>query len=120
MSWEMRSTLFSVAKRQTTGALHQIHLLAIENFRLAIRIKSDFVAANWNLSQCLLLIGDLRNGWKKYEYRKRETADNKCNRRVVSVPYKKWTGESLWDKVILVTAEQGVGDEVMFASCIPN
>ena len=31
-----------------------------------------------------------------------------------------WTGSRLEGKNILVYAEQGVGDEVMFASCIPD
>ena len=31
-----------------------------------------------------------------------------------------WTGDSLQGKKILVYGEQGVGDEVMFASCIPD
>ena len=35
-------------------------------------------------------------------------------------PYQLCDGEPLEDKVILTTAEQGVGDKVMFASCIPD
>ena len=35
-------------------------------------------------------------------------------------PYQLWDGQPLVDKVILITAEQGVGDEVMFASCISD
>ena len=39
---------------------------------------------------------------------------------VAITPYQPWNGESLIGKTIVVTAEQGVGDEIMFASCIPE
>ena len=31
-----------------------------------------------------------------------------------------WDGSSLADKTILVYGEQGIGDEIMFASCLPE
>ena len=90
---------------------------AVESYNRAIEFQPDFAEAHWNLSLALLLLGDLRNGWQEYEYRK---LVKKGKRRVVLAPYPLWEGEPLVDKVILVTAEQGVGDEVMFASCIPD
>jgi hypothetical protein len=36
------------------------------------------------------------------------------------LPFPLWRGESIAGKAILVAIEQGVGDQVMFASCIPD
>jgi ADP-heptose:LPS heptosyltransferase len=64
-----------------------------------------------------LSLGDFEQGWKKYEYGKFTT---KKDRITAKTPYTPWNGESLNNKTILITAEQGVGDEIMFASCIPD
>ena len=83
----------------------------------AIELQPDYAQAHSNLSHVLLLLGDLRNGWPEYEYGRLIKKDP---RRVVPAPYPLWNGQPLEDKAILVTAEQGVGDEVMFTSCIPD
>jgi len=98
---------------QNSGQLEE----AMENYNQAIQIQPDYAKAHWNLSLVLLLLGDMRNGWLEYEYGK---LIKKSRRRVSPAPYQLWDGEPLGDKVILVTAEQGVGDEIMFASCIPD
>jgi len=36
------------------------------------------------------------------------------------LPFPVWGGEDLSRKTILVSAEQGIGDEIMFASCLPE
>jgi len=90
---------------------------AVDSYDKAIALQPDYAQAHFNLSHVLLLLGDLRNGWPEYEYGKLIKKDS---RRVLPAPYPLWNGEPLVDKVILVTAEQGVGDEVMFASCIPD
>ena len=35
-------------------------------------------------------------------------------------PYPRWQGESLSGRTILVHSEQGVGDELLFATCLPD
>ena len=90
---------------------------AVDSYDQAIELKPDYAEAHWNLSLALLLLGDLRNGWPKYEYGKLIKKDK---RRLAHAPYPLWDREPLADKVILVTAEQGIGDQVMFASCLPD
>ena len=90
---------------------------AVASYDQAIQIQPDLAEAHSNLSQVLLLLGDLRKGWPEYEYGKLIKKDQ---RRVVPAPYPLWNGQPLEDKAILVAAEQGAGDEVMLASCIPD
>lgn len=55
-----------------------------------------------------------KEGWEGYRYRAL-SSDN-----IRLLPYPEWSGEDLQDKTILVLAEQGLGDQVMFASCLPD
>ncbi len=54
-------------------------------------------------------------GWEDYAYR---GIGSSKNFRVL--PYPMWAGESLQGKTVVVLAEQGLGDQVMFASCLPD
>lgn len=65
----------------------------------------------------LLLAGDFARGWPAYEGRWKEKAQRTAWRRF-NAP--EWRGEPLSGKRILVYGEQGPGDIVMFASCLPE
>lgn len=91
---------------------------AVEYYEKAINIKNDDAEAHWNLSLALLLMGNFRDGWREYEYGK--LIKENPRRIIFNISYKLWDGEDLENKTILVTAEQGVGDEVLFSSCIPD
>lgn len=54
-------------------------------------------------------------GWEYYRYR--IFSEGKLWRLL---PFPIWQGERLEGKTILVLAEQGLGDQVMFASCLPD
>ena len=68
-------------------------------------------AANW------LLQDDLARGWDEYEWRMRSPAHAPLFERF---PQPLWDGSSLAGRRILVQAEQGLGDELLFASCLPE
>jgi len=54
-------------------------------------------------------------GWEGYRYRfLMESNDQRL------LPFPRWQGEDLAGKTILILAEQGLGDQVMFASCLPD
>ncbi len=59
-----------------------------------------------------LLRGDFEHGWSEYEWR--WEGEGFKRRRF---PQPAWDGSALHGRTVLIYAEQGVGDEVMFASC---
>lgn len=73
--------------------------------------KARMMLAELQLSQ-----GIYAEGWANHEYRL-HLPEHPILR---NYPWPYWTGDSLRDKTILVYAEQGVGDEFMFASCLPD
>jgi Flp pilus assembly protein TadD len=68
-----------------------------------------------NRALVLLTRGDYRRGWKDYETRKLLPP---FVARASRLP--EWGGERLAGKRLLVYAEQGIGDEILFASCLPD
>ena len=84
-----------------------------QSYHKAIKINPKFAEAHKNLGIALLLKGELDDGWKHYEWR------NKCDdfpteNRIFPQPI--WDGSNIAGKSILVWAEQGIGDQIMFAS----
>ncbi|MGO9953191.1 MAG: tetratricopeptide repeat protein [Dissulfurispiraceae bacterium] len=86
---------------------------AVESCRIALSIDPSLAEAHWNMSSTLLAKGEFLEGWKLYEWRLK-----KKGVPVRRFPFSRWDGSSLKDKSILVLAEQGVGDEIMFSSCL--
>ena len=68
--------------------------------------------AHWQTALAQLTMGDYSNGWKNYEYRTR--LENWDGRKSVDAPI--WNGEKVGH--LYIHGEQGVGDEVMFLSCL--
>ena len=105
-------------KPDFTGAYSNlaIALMAKGNFENAINclletlaLKPDFQEARMNLGLAQLSCGQLSEGWENHEFR--IPLDKK---RFPQQPY--WAGENLSGKSILIWGEQGIGDEIMFAS----
>lgn len=69
----------------------------------------------WQLVHNHLLDGNFAQAWDDYELRAHHEDFLK---REFSFPV--WHNESLTGKSLLIYAEQGLGDEIMFASCLPD
>lgn len=62
-----------------------------------------------------LLTENFGEGWDDYAFRNLDST-----RHLRMLPFPVWDGQSLEGKSILVAAEQGLGDQVMFASCLAD
>jgi len=80
----------------------------------ALALAPDAAEARFQLGQSCLEAGQLTAGWAGYD-RRFATGRTLPNRRF-SVPA--WTGEPLHGQSLLVWPEQGLGDEILFASCV--
>jgi len=82
---------------------------AASSYRRALEIKPDYDEAHFNLSLAMLGSGRLTEGWAGYEHRFFKVSKRNFTHRY-------WAGEDLADKSFLIWGEQGIGDEIMFAS----
>jgi len=88
---------------------------ATASYNKAIALNPGCPGAHSNLAIALLSGGNFRSGWREYEWRWQAY---QWKPRPYRFPV--WKGESLDTKTILVYAEQGIGDEIMFSSCYAN
>ena len=88
---------------------------AIKAYDEVLVIEPGFSDAVVNRSYALLMKGDYLRGWTAYEQRFRSGGQVARN-----FPYPSWQGEPLAGKRLLIYAEQGLGDEIMFASCVKD
>ncbi|WP_262694970.1 tetratricopeptide repeat protein [Kordiimonas aquimaris] len=67
----------------------------------------------------LFMKGEMQEAWKHYAYR--QDVRRRANQsQIYTHKLDQWQGEPLKDKTIFVTAEQGIGDEVMWGSYLPH
>jgi tetratricopeptide (TPR) repeat protein len=120
------------------------------HFQTALRHKPNYAAALANLADLIADEGDVQQALALYNHaiaRAPQNAQMKLNRAILhfltgnlkegwrdyaarlkiegKAPHTdhgraRWTGDTLKNKRLLVTAEQGVGDQMMFASMFPD
>ena len=88
---------------------------AIDSYKRALDIKPDFPLALHNLGSELLRDHNFEQGFELLEHRWKIKQDIGME-LVTSKPL--WGGER--DQIVFVWAEQGIGDEIMFFSLIPE
>lgn len=91
---------------------------ALQQFEYVLTIDADDIEAHFAKGMVLLTQGNYPEGFKLYAYRWR--------RQSLLMPLRKysqplWTGkESLQGKVLLIYAEQGLGDSIQFSRLLPQ
>lgn len=80
----------------------------------ALKCNPNSVSAKWHQALSLLTMGDFERGWPLYKYRQQKEGWHA--RDCVDAP--QWDGNRV-DR-LYIHGEQGVGDEIMFASAIPH
>ena len=94
---------------------------AVTHFRTALKLNpsaKDQVTMEHGLSMALFARGDLEEGWEKYERRLHPLYAKRVE-FVTKAPF--WSGadpEAVRGKRLLLTGEQGLGDEVMHVAAL--
>ncbi|MDP2706245.1 MAG: tetratricopeptide repeat protein [Burkholderiales bacterium] len=82
----------------------------------ALQIDPRFAEAHILLAQLRLQRGDFGAGWPEYEWRFRcADAQNRRDDALAS-----WDGRADVKRNLIIYAEQGLGDQIMFTSCLPD
>jgi tetratricopeptide (TPR) repeat protein len=98
---------------------------AIGRLRKAIAIKPELAEAHYNLSLVLCMLGDLATGLPLYERRLDLGRNSPCPVSGVGATLAKlsavrrWQGEPLQGKSVLIWTEQGIGDSLMMLRYLP-
>jgi len=92
---------------------------AFTYFRKAVEIAPGDPTAHMKYAMALLNRKEFVKGWMEYEWRWHDP-EFLANNPPKIVPFPKWDGTDISEKGIMIYPEQGIGDEVMFASCFPD
>ncbi len=86
----------------------------LEYYERALALDPQNADLQLGCAMILLRNGKLQRAWSLYEAR---LSDRRGTRKSLTYSHKikRWRGENLQKKTLLVTAEQGLGDEVLFA-----
>lgn len=93
---------------------------AIENYDRALKLcENDHDQAEITHARglCYASMGRLKDGWPDYEARHTPSFSQTT---YFAVDARRWDGEDLTGRKLLVAGEQGLGDEIMMASLIPD
>ena len=90
---------------------------AAPQYERSVALAPADARAHWEHAHLLLMTRDYARGWEEYEYRFAAAGSNVWN---YPYPFPRWDGEPLAGKTIVLHGEQGLGDEIMFASIYPE
>ncbi len=90
---------------------------ALASYDRAVGLRPKLAEAHFNAALCLMLTGNLAQGWKRHEWRW-QTDQLTAQRR--NFAQSQWIGsDDIEGKIILLHAEQGLGDTLQFCRYVP-
>jgi len=90
---------------------------AVSTLQQALSLAPNDADVLSTMSMLQLIMGDFEKGWLNYQNRMAATR-KPIPKRPTPPPY--WQGEELGGKSILLWTEQGIGDEIVYGSMIPD
>jgi tetratricopeptide (TPR) repeat protein len=112
-----------ILESQSGNSLKSIEILEGAIYRIN---KNNIVTTSLNnikylLSYDYLSVGRLQEGWLNYDLGFDLSIQSNSRRNPVRT-FKKpiWNGEIIQGKTILIWREQGIGDEILFYTCLPD
>ena len=88
------------------------------HYEASMRLEPRDPVGRLNLAILQMAQGDYSSrSWELYEHRRRQPTRMEFYRRI---PLPEWDGRELPDGGLLVYGEQGIGDEIMFSSMVPE
>ncbi len=87
---------------------------ALRYYNMAIQLAPKNSLGHWYRSFTLLLTGKFDSAWNDYEY-----GILNGERDTTQYPYPAYQNSNQTG-ALLITAEQGIGDQIMFSSCLPD
>jgi len=89
---------------------------SFEHYNKVLQQLPQHANTHNNLALQMLRLKQFASGWPHYEWRWQSTLQK--DQQLFNIP--RWQGEPLEGKKLLVWAEQGIGDHIMFASMLPD
>jgi len=89
---------------------------AIAHYYEVLKNNPEDIDTHHSLAHLMLKTGNLQKGWEHWEWRWAKSIENQIQN--FNIP--EWNGEPLEGKRLLVWTEQGIGDQIMFASTLPD
>jgi Flp pilus assembly protein TadD len=83
----------------------------------ALEVTPDYAEAQCNKGMLHLLLGEFEPGWRGYEF---GMGMRRGRTRLRNPQGERWQGAELAGRTVFVSAEQGIGDQIMFASLLPD
>ena len=90
---------------------------ALKRYEMALAIQPDDAQVLFSVGLLQVMRGEFEAGWRNYEWRW-DSQDHDTPER--HYPQPRWMGEKLDNGRLLLWAEQGVGDEIMFAGLVAD
>ncbi len=91
---------------------------AIQLYDKLLEMNPHDAHTHYNKALTLLTNGKLEEGWKEYKWRTlRESADQYVGCKFAAPV---WNGEPLHGKKVVIWTEQGIGDEILLGTMLPD